>query len=347
MPETAKQHVGSVDVLVNGAALDPKYRALLSEVKVTDSLTLPDTALVRITDLKGDNVDANPLVVGAKLEVKFGAMDANATASVFKGQITTVEPEFTPSGVTISARAYDNSHKLNRERKTRTFQNMSASDMVNKLTGEAGLTPKIQSTTVVHEFFQQSNETDWDFAWRLALMHDYEVVVNDTKLQFRPAGSGQGAPLELKYQSTMLSFRPRMSGVQQPKTVNIRAWGPKSKQAVTGSAANGTTTSKPGVQRAKVSNDLGGGTTAIADRVAATTGEANALAKSTLDRMSDAFFEADGVAVGNPKIKAGSKVQVSGVGSQFSGTYTVTSSTHSFRGAAGYQTSFQISGLSS
>src|SRR3954451_22442818 len=240
MPETAKQHVGSVDVLVNGAALDPKFRALLSDVKVTDSLTLPDTALVRIADLKGDNVDANPLVVGAKLEVKFGAMDGNATASVFKGQITTVEPEFTPSGVTISARAYDNSHKLNRERKTRTFQNMSASDMVKKIVGEAGLSADVQSTSVVHEFFQQSNETDWDFAWRLALMHDYEVVVDDTKLEFRPANKGKGgARLELKSAPSLISSRPRMSGVQQPKTVSVRAWDPKSKKVVSGPAANG------------------------------------------------------------------------------------------------------------
>ena len=41
---------------------------------------------------------------------------------------------------TISVRAYDKSHKLNRERKTRTFQQMSASDMVKKVAGEAGLT---------------------------------------------------------------------------------------------------------------------------------------------------------------------------------------------------------------
>src|SRR3954453_2111585 len=160
MPESSKQHVGSVDILVNGAALDPKYRQLLSEVKVVDSLTLPDSALVRITDLKGENVDGNPLTVGAKLEIKFGGLDANATKSVFKGQITSVEPEFTPTGVTISARAYDKSHSLNRQRKTRTFQNMSRGGMVKKGAGEAGLGVEAESTSVVHEFFQQSNETD-------------------------------------------------------------------------------------------------------------------------------------------------------------------------------------------
>jgi phage protein D len=342
----AEQHVAGIDVIVGGAKLDPKWRDLTLEVKVVDSLTLPDMALVRLSDPKGDQVDSHPLQLGKDLEIKAAGTGERATTSVFKGQIAAVEPEFTAKGCIISIRAYDKAHKLNRQRKTRTFQQVSASDMVKKIAGEAGLTAKATATSVVHEFFQQSNETDWDFAWRLALMHDYEVVVTDNTLNFRPAG-GDGATVALTWQENMISFRPRMSGVQQPKTVNIRAWDPKNKQVVTGTAASGQTTSQPGVQRSSVSSDLGGGTTAIADRVAANTGEANALAKSTLDRMSDAFFEADGVAFGDPSIKAGCKVQVKGVGQKFSGTYTVTSSTHSYRGTSGYQTSFQISGRSS
>jgi phage protein D/phage baseplate assembly protein gpV len=343
----ADQHVAGLDILVAGAAIEPRWRNAMIEMKVVDSLTLPDMALVRLKDPKGEAIDNHPLQLGKDLEIKAAATGERATTSIFKGQIAAVEPEFGAQGVVISIRAYDKAHKLNRQRKTRTFQQMSASDMIRKIAGDSGLSADVKSTSVVHEFFQQSNETDWDFAWRLALMHDYEIVVDDTKLQFRPAGKGEGAPVNLTYQDTMISFRPRMSGVQQPKTVNIRAWDPKSKKVVTGTSSSGTTTSQAGVQRSKVSSDLGGGTTAIADRVAANNGEANALAKSTLDRMSDAFYEADGVAFGNPKITAGCKVKIAGVGQQFSGTYTVTSSTHTYRGATGYQTTFQISGRSS
>ena len=64
--------------------------------------------------------------------------------------------------------------------------------MVKKIAGEAGLAPKCESTSVVHEFFQQSNETDWDFAWRLALMDDYEVVVDDTDAQLPQGQQGRG-----------------------------------------------------------------------------------------------------------------------------------------------------------
>ena len=57
---------------------------------------------------------------------------------------------------------------------------------------ERAAAAKVESTSVVHEFFQQSNETDWDFLWRLALMHDYEVVVTDTKLELPQGEQDRG-----------------------------------------------------------------------------------------------------------------------------------------------------------
>ena len=49
--------------------------------------------------------------------------------------------------------------------------------------------------------------------------------------------------------------------------------------------------------------------------------------------MADAYFEADGTALGNPELKAGSKVKIEGVGSKFGGEFTISSSTHPYRGA--------------
>src|SRR3954447_16953635 len=222
----AVEHVAGVDILVAGANLDPKWRNSMIEMKVVDSLTLPDMALVRLKDPTGDAIDSHPLQLGKDLEIKASGKGERATTSIFKGQIAAVEPEFGAQGVVISIRAYDKAHKLNRERKTRTFQQVSAADMVKKIAGESGLSAKVTSTDVVHEFFQQSNETDWDFIWQLALTHDYEVVVDDSALEFRPANGAGGAPVALKWQETLISFRPRMSGVQQPQTVNVRAWDP-------------------------------------------------------------------------------------------------------------------------
>ena len=111
-----------------------------------------------------------------------------------------------------------------------------------------------------------------------------------------------------------------MSGIQQVDNGRRpRAGTRRPSRSSTARASSPQTTSKAGVQRAQVASDLGGGTTAVADRVAANNGEANEIAKSTLQRMADAFFEADGVAFGNPAIRAGGKVKVKGVGTKFGG----------------------------
>jgi uncharacterized protein involved in type VI secretion and phage assembly len=223
---------------------------------------------------------------------------------------------------------------------------MSASDMVSKIASESGLQARTESTSVVYEFFQQSAETDWDFITRLARVNDFRVFVRDTTLHFEKADSSAGATIELTWQDNLLSFRPRVSGVQQINTVNVRNWDPKAKQTVTGSASSATTASTPGVQRSKVASDLGGGTTLVANRLAVNSGEANGIAKSTLQGQADAFAEAEGTCFGNPDVKAGSKVSIKNVGTKFGGTYLVSSTTHLYRGKTGYQTSFQISGRS-
>jgi phage protein D len=345
MPGDAELHVAGIDVIVSGARMDPKWRNLMLEVRVRDTLMLPDSAIVRLSDPKGENVDSHPLQLGKDLEIKASATGDRATSTLFKGQIVSLEPEFTAEGVVIVARALDKGHKLQRVRKVRTFQQASASDMVRKIAGESGLSADVTSTDVTHEFFQQSAETDWDFIARLARMHDYRFYVEDTKLHFEPP-AGDGPAVTLTWQDNLISFRPRVSGIQQVQTVNVRAWDPKAKQVVNGSASSGTTTSQAGMTRSSVSSDLGGGTTMLVDHVAANTGEANALAKAALNSRADAYMEAEGTAFGNPKIRAGSMVQIKGVGTKLGGTFVITSSTHTYKGKTGYQTSFQISGRS-
>ncbi len=344
----AEQHVAGVNVLVAGSPLDQALKDLLAEVRVRDTLVLPDAASVRLTDPDGSKIDSllGKFAIGAALEIKTAPPSGTQSETIFKGEVVAQEPEFGKEGASLVVRALDKGHKLQRVRKVRTFQQMSASDMVSKIAGEAGLSAQVTSTSVIFEFFQQSAETDWDFIARLARMHDYRFGVDASKLVFEPAGNAEGAAVTLKWQEELLSFRPRVSGVQQVQTLNIRSWDPKNKQAVTASASSPPTSSTPGVQRSSVSNGAGGGTQIVGSRVAATSGEANAIVKSALQARADAFMEAEGVAKGNPKVKAGTKVNIQGVGSKMSGAYLCSSTTHLYRGGKGYTTSFTISGRS-
>jgi uncharacterized protein involved in type VI secretion and phage assembly len=265
---------------------------------------------------------------------------------VFSGEIATIAPQFEAEGCVLAVRGYDVSHKLNRSRKTRTFQDMTASDIAAKIIGEAGLPQVVEATSDVHPFEQQSNETDWDFLWRLAARVSYELVCAEGKIHFRRPGEAAGAPVKLEWGQDLRAFHPRATAVAQVETVTVSGWDPKAKRRVTANAQSAKLDSKIGLDRNKVAQDLGGGAIGVADQIVTSQGEADALAQSTLDRLANAWLQAEGVCRGNPKVRAGSKVQITGVGARFGGEYLVTKSTHSIRGEKGYETHFEISGRS-
>jgi phage protein D/phage baseplate assembly protein gpV len=345
MSAGAQQHVSPFTVKIGDAKLAPELAAQLLEIKVRQSLRQPSSALIRIGDPDGHHVD--DFKVGGKLEVLVGAIsDQSGGQTVFKGEIVALEPEFDANGVTIGVRAYDQTHRLQHGKKVRTFQQSSASDMVNQVLSEAGLSASTDSTSVVFEFFQQSDETDREFIRRLERMHDYELYDDGSQVHFRAASKVGSPTVTLTYRDNLLSFRPRLSTAQQDSDVEVRGWDIKGKKVTTGTASSAQ--SKPatiGADRATVARAYGK-KLLVSDRSAATSDEANLLAKSTLERTAAAFVEAEGSCLGEPKVKAGETIEIKGIGTQFSGKYVVTGVTHQMRSPGTFKTFFTISGRS-
>ena len=87
-----------------------------------------------------------------------------------------------------------------------------------------------------HDFVEQDNETDWDFIWRLAERIGFEFVVDDASAHFRrPTGDGA---VELEWPTTLHSFRPRVTAVQQVGEVTILAHDPKTKEVIEASVTS-------------------------------------------------------------------------------------------------------------
>jgi uncharacterized protein involved in type VI secretion and phage assembly len=335
-----------VSVLLDGANLD---LTTLLDVQIRDSLQLPDTAVVRLRDPTAENVDS-AFRIGQTLEVRFAALDETTTTTVFKGEIVALEPEFTEGQCVVAARAYDLAWRLNRHRTSRTFQNQKAEDMVRTIALAANLTPGVvESTTVMHEFFQQSMETDWEFCWRLARMHDYEFTVDEQlRYHFRPrTRAAAETTLTWGDKGNLLAFRPRMSGMGQVTKVTVAGNDPKTAQQVSAAASRTAppASSDAVAGRSRVAGALGAGEVVVADRVVATTAEARQAAQATLDRLASSFVEAEGRAKGDPKLRSGKTVRLAAVG-QFSGEYVLAQTVHTFKGRAGYTTAFTISGSS-
>ena len=341
MATPAKQRpVASYAVKVNGTALDQKVLDLVSGFKVTCALGVPDVCTFSILDKELTYTDGDQFAVGNDLEVLLGARTASAPSVVFKGQIASLEPEFKRGGTRLSIRAYDKSHKLHSVRQSRVFANVTPSDAIKKILSEAGLSAVVPSFGAQSKHLQQSNETDWDFVQRQMKQHGYEFLVDGPKLKFKKLDESEGAPIELKYQENLISFHPRLSGMQQPNTVTSAAYDPKTRSTFAASAASGKVSSKVGVAQSKMQKALGTSKIHLITPVES-QGEAKGLAQAVMDELSENYLQAEGVADGDARLKPGVKIKIVGVGSRFSGEYVITSATHSQGGGKAYEVTFQ------
>jgi phage protein D len=335
--------VAGARVKIGGTPLEQEGQ--LIEVRVEENLVLPDAFLLRLSDAGLGLVDNPRFDIGKTVEVDLGGADSGDLGSVFKGEITSLEPVFEQNRAEVAVRGYDESHKLHRTRRTMTYQNMTSSDIARKVAEKAGFSlgqVDESGPNPPHAFVQQNNETDWQLLQKLARMHDFEVLVQDRKLHFRRPGPRSN--VKLKWGEELISFRPRVSGVQQVKEVVVRGWDPQRKAEIEAKATVGRPDSRIGVDRQAVADALSGGTLTIADSAARTIGEADERARSIAARIANGYLQAEGVCRGNELVRAGAEIEIEGLGSRFNGTYTCSSTTHVYRGAKGYTTHFVASG---
>ena len=336
--------VAGVDIRVAGQSIDPLLAGQLLEVRLESHLLLADTVSIRMADPLLEHIDSAPFDIGADLEVLLGAPAATSLTTLFDGQITTFEPEFTEDEVILAVRGYDRSHLMNRSRRTETYQQMTYADIARQVAGTAGLQPgTIDDAGGSIEFVQQSDETDWAFLCRLARAIGFEVTVDGKKLNFRKPQQ-QDSAVSLTWGTTLLSFRPRVSAIQQVSTVTVRGWDPVAQQTIVGQADTPDLTSSIGLDRSQLVSSFGDGTVNVCDYPISTQAEADAVANGVAQRLANAYVEAEGVAIGDARLTAGATVDISGVGERFGGKYTLTEAIHVIRARSGYQTHLRVSG---
>ena len=349
------QHIAQAYIKINGQHIDPKHMEKLMNLEVDDSLHLPDMFSIHMSDPGLEMINAEVFKVGDSIEILFRIEagpqgQPQSQVSLMKGEVTAIETDFNASQrTTFTVRGYDRSHRLHRARKTKTYLQVSDSDIASQLAGGAGLSADADSTSGVYPFVMQANQTDWEFLQERAARIGYRVTVEDKTLSFKkpPASPPE---VELKWGMTLERFQARMTTAEQPDEVVVYGWDPKKKSAIVGKATSPT----GNLQNHKAKNSSTGSATvasafsikgrhALLNQGVYTQSEADTLAQATLDKMASGFMQAEGHAGGNPAITAGSAVNIKDVGTHFSGKYMVTRALHRYS-MKGYTTQFWCSG---
>src|SRR6478736_2807665 len=182
----------SPTVSINSIELLPTTAAKLVRTVVDTRVHLPDMFELTFEDTENSIVGDLMVRIGSLVEVYGGASDSSSAPCLIKGEVTSIEGEYQGTIIHTIIRGYEKSHRLQRTSRTRTFVDMSDSDIASQIAREAQFTETdVVSTSATHRHVSQISQTDWDFLRARAQEVGYETGVAQGKFFFRPASSAK------------------------------------------------------------------------------------------------------------------------------------------------------------
>lgn len=336
----------SFTIKVDGRELSPEVADDLNEVVVEDDLAQPAMFTLRFHDPNFALIDSDQFKLGS--EVVVTANKKNQHKMLLTAEVTSIESILDQHLTLLLIRGYDRSHRLYRGHQTRTFLKQTDSQIAHKIASEAGLSADIQATTEQFEYVIQENQTDMEFLRSRAARIGYRVLGEGRKLVFRHAEATPQQATPQTWGTSLLSFRSRTTAVAQPNEVQVRGWDPKTKQAIVGKATAAAKTSQvgDGVTGGDAAKKAFGTKATVMEthQPIDTQAGANRMAQAVLDQMTGDYLSAEGYCYGEPTLKAGTLVEIKGIGKRLSGKYFVTATRHTFTQRDGYMTTFFVNG---
>lgn len=332
------------EVRINELGLETEISKNITQVSVvTESGTLDELGLTIANPYPTmrwtHTSDADIFSEGNGIEVRMGYVDD--LHPMFDGEITSISPTFPESGMsTVSIQARTRLHRLQGTPKTRTFQNVTDKQIVERIAREMRLTPQVDDTETVHSYVMQHNQTDLQFLTERAGRIGFELLVDGRKLVFKRDEPGDREVYTLEWGRSLKSFNPTLETLRQVQQVTVRGYDPSSKREIVGRAGIGAVATRMGGQVAEAA--FGVRTEDIrVETPVASQAEADQLAHALFNSRALEFITGTGSSIGISQLRAGQAVDLLGLGPRFSGRYQIARSTHSI-GDNGYHTTFSV-----
>ncbi len=290
---------------------------------------------------------------GKKVELAMGYRGKDSLRRMITGEITSLRPSFPAGGApTLAVSGLNLLHRLRTKQRSQAYKKLTDSKIAKQIAGRLKIElrpnppPANERTT---DYLFQDNRYDIIFLWERARRLGYDLFVNEdgpngkSCLYFGPSVGVRAASYELVYGESLIQFQPNLTTANQVSKVRVVGWDSKHKAKIEGIATRvGLSTQGVGEK---------GGQKAIeksfAEREEVVThvavkdkDEAEKLARETLENIAKDMIKGSGSTVGLPDLRAGSVLQIKGLGDRFSGRYFVTATTHTL-GDSGYTTQFE------
>jgi phage protein D len=261
---------------------------------------------------------------------------------VFTGTITGLEASFfDDASPTLTILAEDKLQSARFKRRTKTHEGLTLASLANQVAGDLGLTPQVTGLSQQIGTQVQLNESDLAFLRRLLARYDGDMQIVGSELHVSPRSSVRRGMVELRMHSQLYRATVLADLSHQVSEVTVTGWDAAQGARVTGRSSGSDT--GPGTGRAGkdlLSSALGSRPHQISHLAVTDDAEARAIAQAAFDERRRRFVTVRGTAEGNPAIRVGAHVKLTGLGPRFSNTYYVVRCIHRFDLERGYETDF-------
>lgn len=332
-------------IKVKGKSANETVMDNLESVVVDLSLILPNMFDMLIRDEAFELLDSSMFNVGDEVEILVQEIEATQPTTLMTGEITAIEPEFSAGQTTkFHVRGYDKLHRLFRKKQTKTYLQVTDSQLAQKIAQDCNLKCIVDNSNPQYEYVIQDNQTNMEFLQERARRVGYYVYARDGQLYFvkQPKTTNK---VELVWGDNLIDFQARMTAAEQVSEVNVYGWDPSTKSTILGKSNTPVGVAIPDGKRGIdiVKKAFGKNETDVTNQPVWNVDEANNLAQSVLNSLSHTFFKAEGICFGNPDIYAGTEISINGIGKRLSGSYLISRAEHRYDNS-GYKTYFEISG---
>src|SRR5829696_6525395 len=283
--------------------------------------------------------DRRVLDFGKDFEIKMGA------DSIFKGKIMGLEGVF-PEGQSpeISVLAEDRFQDLRMTRRTRTFTDVSDVDVIKQIATDHGLTPEVDVPGPTYKVLAQVNQSDLAFIRDRARSIDGEVWTIGNTLHAKAHTGRNGDKLQMTYGNQLREFSVLADLAMQRTSVAVNGWNISNKAAMQFEATDSAISSELNGDTSGVSilqSTLGERKEALAHTVPLNDQEAQHEAEAFFRMSARRFVVGHGVAETNKSLRAGTQLDLQGLGPLFNGKYYVAEVKHLFDSTKGLRTEFR------
>lgn len=320
-----------IDVQLDGQSLSNGAAATLEEVRVQQRLSQPSQCELTFYSGRDSLQDVQDISAGASLLLTV----PSTGKSLFQGEVTAVEYEYGAAhGQTVRVRCYDQLHRLRKRQPVRVHVQVTPEELARELVADLGLSVEAAESGPLLQRIIQYRQSDLDLLVETTRRFGLYLALREDTLHLTTlAGTGESTPLALG--KTLLEARVEVNGDPACRSVVAKGWDLSRVEPHEGRADSTHVGRSVDAEASPEKFGIDGERT-LADELLQDDRHAEAIAQAELDWRSQREVTLWGIAEGNPDLVPGSSVDVSGLASQLSGKYVLTSATHQINRRTGF-----------